>query len=174
MNVPTGFIHTAWNRVKRLWKWVLGGGALLFAALQLLPAPAPNPAAPPGRDILATNPPPAEIAGILRAACYDCHSDETQLPWYGHVAPVSWWLAGHINDARKRLNFSDWPREDPQRAAKKLNRVNEEVSSGDMPLRSYTWMHPAARLSDAQRRQLADWAEHQAGLLKSDAGSSPP
>ena len=49
---------------------------------------------------IAANPPvrndvdaPAEVAAVLRAACYDCHSHETRWPWYSRVAPVSWSIA---------------------------------------------------------------------------------
>src|SRR5262245_38529008 len=118
----------------------------------------PIPLDPPvgsGRDLLSTNAPPAEIATILRGACYDCHSDQTRWPWYNRVAPVSWWLADHVNDGRKRLNFSDWPHDDPKKAAKKWSNSSDEVSSGEMPLKSYTWMHSAARLSAAQREQFS-------------------
>jgi hypothetical protein len=121
-----------------------------------------NPAVAPGRDLLATNPPPVEIAALLRGACYDCHSDETRWPWYSRVAPVSWWLADHVNEGRRHLNFSRWPHDDTRSAARKWNHVYREVRSGEMPLRSYTWAHPAARLSAAQREELSQWARQEA------------
>jgi hypothetical protein len=39
---------------------------------------------------------------IFRSACYDCHSNETRYPWYSHIAPVSWWMKHHINEAREQ------------------------------------------------------------------------
>jgi hypothetical protein len=152
--------------MKRRWLWITGG-LILVAAFVLLPRSAPvNPPFNPLEDLLATNPPPAEIASLLRAACYDCHSDQTRWPWYSRVAPISVWLASHVEQGRERLNFSDWPHDDPARAAKKCRRIAEEVRSGDMPLPSYTWAHPAARLSRAQRDELAKWAEAQARGLQ--------
>ena len=107
---------------------------------------------------------------MLRGACYDCHSDETKWPWYNRVAPVSWWLADHVNDGRKELNFSDWP-QDPKRAARKWTAISDEVSSGSMPLRSYTWMHAGARLAAGEREQFAKWAEEEAERLRAETGT---
>ena len=157
-------------QVKRYLKWLLGGAGLLFAAMQLTNPARTNPPVTPGRDLLASQPPPAEIAARLRAACYDCHSDETKWPWYSRVAPASWLVVDHVNEGRKHLNFSNWPHDDPQRAAKKWNRISEEVSSGDMPLRSYTWIHAPARFRAEQREFLAKWAEQEARRLRGDAG----
>src|SRR4051812_9751220 len=92
----------------------------VFALLQLTNAGRTNPVAAPGHDFLSSNAPPPEITTLLRNACYDCHSYETRWPWYGHVAPVSWWLDNHVHDARESLNFSEWPHDNPQKAAKKL------------------------------------------------------
>ena len=139
---------------------------VVFVLLQLANPPHTNPPVVPGHDLLATNPPPAEIAAVLHAACYDCHSYETQWPWYSHIAPVSWLVAGDVKNGRERLNFSEWPRDLPERAAKRLERISEEVDYRDMPPRKYTLMHPAARLTAAQREALIHWADTEAKRLK--------
>jgi hypothetical protein len=163
-------------KVKTRFKWLLGGAGLLFAALQLTNPARTNPSVAPGRDLLASNAPPAEVAALLRAACYDCHSFETKWPWYSRVAPMSWLVADHVNEGRERLNFSNWPHDDPQRAAKRWNRISDEVGSGDMPLPSYAWIHPQARLPAGQREFLVTWAEQEARRLQTDAGAEarPP
>ena len=140
--------------VRKRWKWILLVAMAAFALLQLTNLGRTSPPVVPGHDLNSSNPPPAEIAAMLRGACYDCHSYETHWPWYGYVAPVSWWLDSHVNDAREALNFSEWPHSDPQKAAKKWNRVSDAVSDGSMPLPSYTRMHKAARLTDEQRQEL--------------------
>ena len=143
MNVPIKPEPARPSRFKALLTWLGGGGVVVMAALQLANPALTNPPVLPGHDVLATDPPPPGVAALLRSACYDCHSDETQWPWYSRVAPVSWWLDSHVNDARRKLNFSEWPVDDPLHAARKWNRVSEEVDSGDMPLPSYAWMHPS-------------------------------
>jgi hypothetical protein len=152
--------------VKKRWKWIAIGAAVVLAAMLLIHPRLTNPPVLAGHDLFATNAPPPEIGVLLRHACYDCHSSETKWPWYSHVAPVSWWLADHVNEGRRHLNFSDWPHDDPRRAARKWSRISEEVDSGDMPLASYTWAHPAARLSPEQRDRLVTWAQAEADRLR--------
>lgn len=169
MSVPASLERTGASRLKTVLIWLLGGVIVIGAALQLSSPALTNPPVIAGHDVFASHPPPPEVATLLRSACYDCHSDETQWPWYSHVAPVSWWLNDHVKDARKKLNFSEWPTDDPPRAAKKWNRVSEEISSGDMPLPSYARMHPAARLTAAQRDRLAQWADQESSRLQPNA-----
>ena len=143
-----------------------------FALLQLTNVGRTNPSVTPGHDLLSSNSPPPEISAILHGACYDCHSYETRWPWYGHVAPVSWWLDSHVRDARERLNFSEWPHDNSQKAARKWNNVADTVRNGEMPLPSYARIHKAARLTDDQRKRLADWAEQEAQRLNATAAVS--
>jgi hypothetical protein len=151
-------------------KWVLAGAALAMATLQLTNPARTNPPIQPGRQLTDAAGPPSDMMRVLRAACYDCHSQETQWPWYSRVAPVSWLVVDHVNEGRRHLNFSDWPNDDPRRAAKYWNRVADQISSGDMPLPSYARIHSPARLTAEQRTALAAWAEQQARRLQTDAG----
>ena len=156
--------------MKRKLKWIIGALVVVFGLLQFTNPARNNPPLPPGGDISATNPPPPQIAAQLRASCYDCHSDETKWPWYSHIAPVSWLVVSDVNDGRERLNFSDWPHALPERAAKRLERMSEELDYKDMPPAKYTIIHADARLTDDQRKQLIQWADDAAAKLK--AGSS--
>lgn len=110
-------------------------------------------------DITARFAVPPDVQTVLANACYDCHSNRTRYPWYANVQPVGWWLAHHINEARGELNFSKFATYSSRRAARKLDAIIDQVEQGDMPLRSYTWMHPAARLTAAQRKLITGWAQ---------------
>lgn len=147
-------------------KKILGGVVVVAVVIQFINRPGNNPPVAPGHDLLAGTNPPPRVARLLREACYDCHSYETDWRWYGNFAPVSWWLAGHVGDARAALNFSEWPHDNSSRAAKKWSNISEVVGNGDMPLRSYTWMHAASRLTPEQRKTLTDWADAEAERLK--------
>jgi hypothetical protein len=140
------------------------GAAFLagFVLLQLTNPPRTNPPPLPGHDLLASNAPPPDIAAALKAACYNCHSCETRWPWYSRVAPVSWWVAGHVKDAREVMNFSDWPHDQPSRVRKRWDRIAEAVEAREMPLPSYLWMHPESRLNGPQRARLVAWARQTA------------
>ena len=152
--------------MKRKLKWIFGALVIVFALLQFTNPARTNPPLAPGGDISATNPPPPQIAALFRAACYDCHSDETKWPWYSRIAPASWLVASDVNDGRERLNFSDWPHALPERAAKRLERISEELGYKDMPPAKYTLIHADARLTDAQRKALIQWADDKAAKLK--------
>jgi hypothetical protein len=95
---------------------------------------------------------------LFRRACFDCHSNQTVWPWYSRVAPVSWLVQNDVDTGRSHLNFSEWDR--AQRHAKD---VAAEVKPGDMPLPYYLPMHPAARLTEAEKQALLDGAEKTLG-----------
>jgi hypothetical protein len=127
--------------------------AAAAGALQLVPVRRSNPAI--AGDVDA---PPA-VVRTLRAACYDCHSNETRWPWYSAVAPLSWFIAHDVEDARRRLNFSEWAEyaDDPGTRATKLAKIGETVAAGDMAPWYYRLLHPEARLSDTDRQTLRQW-----------------
>lgn len=108
-------------------------------------------------DFIALEQPPAEVGQILKAACYDCHSSNSAYPWYAEVAPVSWWITGHINGGKKHLNFSDWGNYPAKKAAHKLEECYEMMENGAMPLKSYTWLHSEAKLSVEQREMMVNY-----------------
>lgn len=113
----------------------------------------------PATDFIAmTNPSPA-IETTLRSACYDCHSNNTNYPWYNEIAPVSFMIAEHIKDGKKHLNFSEWGTYSAKKKAHKLEELVEEVEEGHMPESSYTWMHADANLTKEQVAELNNWAE---------------
>ena len=148
-------------------KWIFVVLVVGFAVLQLANPARTNPPTLPGHDVSATtNAPPPQIAALLHAACYDCHSYETKWPWYSHVAPMSWLIANDVNGGRGHVNFSDWPNDHPDWAARRWERVSEELDYKEMPPAKYTMMHPEARLTDAQRQELIQWADGMAAKLK--------
>lgn len=152
--------------MKKKLKWIFGVLTALFLLLQLTNPKQFNP--PVVRDLIATAPPPPEIATLLRAACYDCHSYETKWPLYSRIAPASWLVTYDVNEGREHFNFSDWP-VDPARAAKKMDRISEVVDYREMPPKKYTILHPDARLTEEQRKQLMDWADAAAETLRAAA-----
>ncbi len=108
--------------------------------------------------ITETKPTPA-VSEIMEIACYDCHSNQTRYPWYAEVAPVSLWLADHIEDGKKHLNFADWDKYSAKRKDHKLDELIEEVEEGEMPLESYTFIHHDADLTEEQVEILLNWAK---------------
>ncbi len=118
-----------------------------------------HPPIDPSKDFVALENPPEAIAKIMKTACYDCHSYNSRYPWYANIAPVSWWLGEHIEDAREEVNFSLWADYSADDKAEHFEDMEDEIEEGGMPLKQYTWMHSAARLSKEQRADMVDWLE---------------
>lgn len=108
-------------------------------------------------DFIVQTNPPEHIQTILKTSCYDCHSNESTYPWYTNVAPISWWVKQHINEAREELNFSEWTSYPLKKQKHKLEEVYEEVEEGEMPLPSYLIVHSEAKLTTEQKNELVAW-----------------
>ena len=101
---------------------------------------------------------PQNVGTILRTSCYDCHSNNTKYPWYNNVQPVAIWLDEHINDGKKHLNFDEFNAYPLDRKRKKLKEISETIEENEMPLSSYTIIHGDAKLSEADKKALTNWA----------------
>lgn len=132
--------------IRRVLKWSGIAIVALAIAIQFVPY---------GRD--HSNPPvqgepswdSPETRTLVERACFDCHSNETDWPWYSHVAPASWLVQRDVMQGRETLNFSEWPQNGDE-----ASEAAEAVQEGEMPMAIYTWLHPEARLSDAERQRL--------------------
>src|SRR4051794_26272819 len=102
-------------------------------------------------------------AGLVANACNDCHSNLTDWRWYSNIAPGSWLIQNDVDGGRQHLNFSEWNKPQPSAA-----EVIDAIRSGDMPPLQYKLIHKAARLSKAQRSELAR------GLVATYAHDPPP
>ena len=142
--------------MKKKMKWTLLALAGIFLLLQFTNPARTNP--PVMRDFITVMQPPADVGAAMRAACYDCHSDETKWPLYSRIAPSSWLVVSDVNQGREHLNLSDWP-VDALHAAKKLDRINEVMDYREMPPKKYNVLHPEARLTDTQRKAIMDWTD---------------
>ena len=102
--------------------------------------------------------PSEEVFMVLKQNCFDCHSDSTKYPWYAEVAPISYWLADHVKEAKGDFNMSAWETYSTKKKDHKLEELVEMVEEKEMPLPSYTWTHTEAKLTDAQIKNLLEWA----------------
>ncbi|MEJ8589764.1 heme-binding domain-containing protein [Riemerella anatipestifer] len=139
--------------------------ALLAAGviLQFFQIDKTNPPVDKGMDFAQIKKMPESTANILKSACYDCHSNETKYPWYTNIQPVAWFVKEHIDDGRKRLNFSTFATYSPEKQAEKIEESIEEIEKGGMPLESYLLAHPEAKLSDSQKQELVSFLKQSIG-----------
>ncbi len=104
---------------------------------------------------------PKEVEAILKRSCYDCHSNHTNFPWYSSVAPVSFFTKMHVKEGREHLNFSKWNSYGDEKKAKYLEKIPKAIEK-KMPLPSYLLIHKDAKLSEADKKTLSEWASEAA------------
>ncbi|MDH3729686.1 MAG: heme-binding domain-containing protein [Acidimicrobiia bacterium] len=138
--------------MNRGWRWwakrAAIGAAGLMVAIQLVPygRDHSNPAvvSEPDWDSARTR----ELAA---AACFDCHSNEVNWPWYSNIAPISWKIQSGVDSGRDELNYSEY---DPNE--EHFAESAESVRDGEMPPGDYLILHPGARLSASEKQELID------------------
>ncbi|MDX2359682.1 MAG: heme-binding domain-containing protein [Crocinitomicaceae bacterium] len=130
-----------------------------FVVMQFFRIDMTNPEVDASKDFIAVTQASDEVVDILKTACYDCHTHETVYPWYANVAPISWWLKGHVDEGKEHLNFSEWADYSVKKADHKLEECVESINEGWMPIGNYTLTHSDAILEDDQRTVLIDFFE---------------
>jgi hypothetical protein len=128
-------------------------------------------------DVDKTNPPvdkeialqtDEDVMKVLRNSCYDCHSNETKWPTYSSIAPISFFVASHVNKGRKALNFSLWQTIEPDIKLKRLERAIKTVNNEMMALPSYVSVHDNAKLTKEQKDTLTQWFEKEIQKLNNN------
>ena len=100
---------------------------------------------------------PKNIETALRTSCYDCHSDNTNYPWYSYIQPVRSFLEGHIKDGKKELNFNEFGNYSSRKQRSKLDAISKQIKTDKMPLSSYTLIHGNAILTSTQKEDILNW-----------------
>ncbi len=99
------------------------------------------------------------VQALLKNACYDCHSNNTNYPWYSNIQPVGWLIAKHIRKGKDELNFSEFGGYSSRRQLSKLNGIANSIRDDIMPLSSYKWMHKNAQLGTYEKAHLINWVQ---------------
>ncbi|WP_394990736.1 heme-binding domain-containing protein [Emticicia sp.] len=100
---------------------------------------------------------PIKVQHILQISCYDCHSNNTNYPWYSYMQPSRFLMQYHIKKGKENLNFSEWGNYGKRRQETKLDRIAKQIESNEMPLASYTMIHRSAKLSEQQKQEVINW-----------------
>lgn len=88
---------------------------------------------------------------LMVDACFGCHSNEVEWPWYSDVAPISWIVTNHVDEGREAVNYSEFgQRKD------RAHETTETVVLGSMPPGYYTvlGLHSEADLTDEELQEL--------------------
>ena len=149
----------------KIFKRILIGLLVILLVMQAF-RPEKNQSGNTAKSIAIKYPVPAEVKTILVKACNDCHSNQTAYPCYAEIQPVSWWLGDHVKDGKRHLNFDEFSSYRIAKQYKKLEECIEQVKEGEMPLKSYTWLHKSAVLTDAEKTTLYSWCENLRDSIK--------
>ncbi len=134
--------------------WIL---LVALVGIQFMPTDRNQSDLIPNTDFMVVNEVPKNITNIIKTSCYDCHSNNTDYPWYNKVQPVAWYLEDHVEHGKEELNFNEWDSYSPRRKNSKLKSIISQIKDNEMPLTSYTLIHRDARLSDTEKEIVLDW-----------------
>ncbi|MCH7785047.1 MAG: heme-binding domain-containing protein [Bacteroidetes bacterium] len=130
---------------------------VVFLGIQFVPTKRNQSDNISASDIMIVYKVPEQIENKIKVSCYDCHSNNTQYPWYNKIQPVAWFLEGHIKKAKEELNFSEFGDYSKRRQKNKLKSIINQIRDNEMPLSSYTFMHKDAVLSESEKSELENW-----------------
>jgi len=132
--------------LKKILLIIIIGGLVVFGLIQLIPVDRTNPATT--QEPTWSSP---EARALAKEHCFQCHSNETEWPWYSYIAPASWLIKFDVVEGRAKFNFSEWDKRPGE-----WDEMAEQISSGSMPPLQYTLFHPSSNLNDQQKQQLID------------------
>jgi hypothetical protein len=126
-----------------------------------------NPRFNPAQAINAQMQVPTDVMSVFQRACRDCHSDTTDWPWYGAIAPGSWLMTADVFAGRSHMNLSEWGKYPPAKQYELLGHICKRVSNGTMPLWYYRYLHwPSAYLSKDDVNRICSWTKAAQARLK--------
>lgn len=142
--------------------------AIVFIAIQFI-----QPARNKSGQLLSTDISkmvniPKNVEAVLKNACYDCHSNNTNYPWYVNIQPMGWMMARHIKNGKEKLNFSEFGSYSTRRKISKLKGIADQIKDNDMPLSSYEMMHKNARLSHSEKTLVMNWMQKAADIISAN------
>src|SRR5678816_2273647 len=126
-------------------KKILLGLLVVFVLIQFIQPSRNKSSEILSTDLAKTISIPENVQIILKTACYDCHSNNTNYPWYSRIQPFGWLLARHIRKGKAELNFSEFGSYSLRRRITKLTGIANSMKDETMPLSSYTMIHQNAR-----------------------------
>ncbi len=132
---------------------------LLIIVIQFYPVDKPVIINKNPNDLIAATSPSNKIALKIKNACYDCHSNESKLPWYSNLAPSKWLVYDHIIEGRNELNLSNWNTYNKEDKAEILDDISTVLYDNEMPLKNYTLLHSEAKLTEEDKELIINWTD---------------
>jgi len=103
---------------------------------------------------------------LFQRSCQNCHSENTQWPWYSRIPPASWVIAKDIQEARSHVNLSHWNSYSVDEQQDLSTRIRSAVRTHQMPLPRYTFLHRDAVLAAEERETIYEWSRAEKKRLR--------
>lgn len=108
------------------------------------------------------------IHPILKNSCYDCHSNQTEYPWYYIIPGISGMIDQDIEESMEHLDMSDgFPFGGHASQYDQLREIKKEIEKDAMPLKYYRWMHWGSAVEGERRDSLFEWIDSSMNLIES-------
>tara|TARA_Y100000589_G_scaffold130416_1_gene124097 strand:+ start:37886 stop:38335 length:450 start_codon:yes stop_codon:yes gene_type:complete len=143
--------------MKKTLKWFFIVGLITLVGIQFIPADVNKQEVITTSDIRHVYDVPENVINILENSCYDCHSNNTNYPWYSQVQPIRLIMDHHVEEGKEELNFSEFANYSERRKRNKMRAISEQIEKSKMPLPSYLWLHSDANLSNEEKKILMDF-----------------
>jgi hypothetical protein len=137
--------------MKRIVLIVVVVGVVLFGLIQLIPFGHEHNNPATVSEPAWSSP---EARTLVKEHCFQCHSNETEWPWYSNIAPASWLIQMDVNEGRAQFNFSDWDNHPGE-----VDEMVGEIQEGGMPPIQYWMFHPNSKMNDQQKQELINALE---------------
>lgn len=115
---------------------------------------------------------PDTVETLLNNICYDCHSNNTDYPWFINIQPIGWYIQSKVDKGKTKLNFADFGNLTKKEAVDKLDNIQEVMKKNTMPLHAYKWANKDANLTIEQRNAIANWALSLSKQISNDSTSA--
>lgn len=107
----------------------------------------------------------ATVKPIFKRACFDCHSTQTQYPWYHNIPGVRQWIDSDIREALKHLDMThDFPFQGHGSPRKDFEAIRKTIQKNSMPPFRYRMMHWDAGMTESEKEIVVKWIDD--GLKK--------
>jgi hypothetical protein len=103
----------------------------------------------------------AKIKPLFKRACFDCHSDTPEYPWYHSIPGIKQLMDHHIAEGVRHLDLSkDYPFKGSKKGLKHdLEEIWETIDEGEMAPLYYRIMHSHGRYSAEDKLIIKTWVE---------------
>lgn len=145
------------NKMKSYIKWIIYSLLIVLVGIQFIPTSINQQEITPYTDIRKVYTIPDNVLTILEVSCFDCHSNNTNYPFYSRIQPMAMLMDKHVREGKEELNFSEFGDYSDRKKRNKLFSIQNQVKDGKMPLSSYTLMHNDAKLTANEKKLIEEW-----------------